>query len=137
MQHIATEQDRAHFCTYEQAQAAMVDGDLPFRSSGQKPVALNLTTGHRIPCADSYMAFGYVAGSAVLYPQWKFVIEMGAEQVGPFSANPQFSDRLRNPNWREAEESARRATAADARLRVQAQSAYDAVMVAGLMDEEY
>lgn len=82
--YVATAEDRQHFCTYDQAQAALLDADLPFRSNGQTHVALNVSTGHQIPCADAFMAFGYVAGSAALCPQWQFVLQMGSEQVGPF-----------------------------------------------------
>jgi hypothetical protein len=137
MRYIATEEDRKHFCTYDQAQAAIVDDTLPFRSNGETHVALNMSTGHRIPCADAYMAFGYVAGSAAMFPQWKFVIQMGSEQVGPFSPNPLFNDRLRNPNWRDTEKASKRMVADESLLRQQAQAAYDAVMARGLVDEEY
>ena len=137
MRYFATEQDRKHFCTNAQAQAAIVDESLPFRSNGETHVALNLSTGHRIPCADAYMAFGYVAGSAALFPQWSFVIQMGREQVGPFTPHSRFFDRLSNPNWQDTEAASERAAADDRLLRQRAQAAYDAVMERGLVDEEY
>lgn len=73
---IATAEDRKHFCTHEQEFAAIPD-ELPFRSNGHRHVTVNLSTGHEIPCADAYMAAGYVAGSAALLAQWKFVLDMG------------------------------------------------------------
>ncbi len=133
----ATEEDRKHFCTYDQAIAAIVDETLPFRSNGRTHVALNVTTGHRIPCADAYMAFGYVAGSGALFPQWKFVLEMGHEQVGPFAPHPRFSERMGRADWRDVEQGRKEAQDNARRLKAQAQAAYDAVMARGLVDDEY
>ena len=133
MRHITTEVDRKHFCTYDQAWAALID-NLPFRSNGHTHMALNLTTGHKISCADAYIAFGYVAGSGVLFPQWSFVIEMGSERVGPFQPHPLFKERLKNPRWREHEEFERNYLHEQRQLHAQAKEAYDAVISAGFED---
>lgn len=132
----ATDDDRAHFCTYDQAIAAIPD-ELPFRSNGHRHVAVNLSTGHRIPCADAFMASGYVAGSAVLFPQWSFALEMGAESIKAFAAHPSFNLRVRNPRWREDEQTQHDAATYDRALRSKAQRAYEAVMAQGLTDDDY
>lgn len=135
MIYTATEEDRKHFCTYDQAYAAIVD-DLPFRSNGHKHAARNLSTGHCIPCADAFIAFGYVAGSTRLFPQWKFVIEMGEETVGPFKAHPRFAERMANPNWQRDEEIQREAAAYRAQLELEADAARDEYLARGVLASE-
>lgn len=127
---LATLEDRAHFCTGAQAFIAIPDV-LPFRSNGRMHVARNVTTGHAIPCADAYMATGYVAGSAALFPQWVFVLEMGDERVKCIKAHPQFSYRMKNPNWREFELQKAEAATEHKKRKLAAQAAYDNVMQFG------
>ena len=136
MNYIATEEDRRHFCTYDQASAA-IPNELPFRSNGHRHVALNLSTGHRIPCADAYIAAGYVAGSAVLFPQWKFVLEMGPEQVAAFSAHANFAERLRNAKWQQTEQDAADAAAYDRLRERRAREAYNTCMASNESYEEF
>ena len=65
-------------------------GRLPFSSNGNRHVAVNLSTGHEIACADAYI----VAGTAALFEQWKFVLEMGPERMKAFATHPSFKNRL-------------------------------------------
>jgi hypothetical protein len=136
MRQAATVEDRQHFCTYEQAYAAIPE-DLPFKSNGHRHVALNVTTGHRIPCADAFIASGYVAGSSALFPDWVFVLEMGEERVKAFAAHGNFLQRIQNPDWQEKEADSK-ASEAKKRLRIiKAQEAYDEVMLDDELDEYF
>lgn len=115
---------------------AAIPDDLPFKSNGHQHVAVNLTTGHRIPCADAYMATGYVAASAVLFPLWVFVLEMGTDTVKSIKAHPLFISRMKNPNWAKAESDAMESDDYQCRLRTQAQAAYDKIMARGILVED-
>lgn len=99
------EPDRKHFRTYAQAFAAIPD-TLPFLSNGHRHVAVNLTTGHEIPCANAYIAAGYVAGSTALFKQWNFALDMGPERVPAFAPYQSFTQRLLRPNSRSEEQGA-------------------------------
>lgn len=120
----ATTEDRQHFCTYDQAIAA-IPAELRFKSNGEKHIAVNITTGHRIPCADAYMASGYVAGSTALFPHWVYVIEMGIERIKAFEAHPNFPERLKNPNWELDEERERNDALSSQALNRYVHDSYD------------
>lgn len=128
----ATAEDRAHFCTYPQAYAAIPD-ELPFSSNGCQHVAVNVTTGHRIPCADAFIAAGYVAGSAVLFPHWQFHLQMGDETVPSIQPHPRFRERLNNPeHWVQREHEERQAAETSASRQRTAAAAAQAAYIASL-----
>lgn len=131
----ATDEDRKHFCSYPQALAAIPE-ELPFTSNGHRHVAVNLSTGHRIPCSDAYIAAGYVAGSAVLFPQHRFALEMGTQVVPAFAAHPRFRERLSKPDWAAREEQEHEQARMARALEAQAQRAWDQAMARGLDDDE-
>lgn len=129
MNHTTSEENRKHFCTYQQAFAAIPE-PLPFKSNGHVHVAVNLSTGHRISCADAYMAAGYVAGSAALLGSWKFALDMGHERVASFPAHPNFSQRMGSQGWEQMEQHQHplNGTAVCAARQQRAQAAFDRVM---------
>lgn len=137
--HAASPEDRAHFCTYAEAYAAIPD-ELPFHSNGSQHVAVNASTGHRIPCSDAFIAAGYVAGSAVLYPQWQFHLEMGETKIRAIPAHPRLQERLRNPeHWMQREHEEREAAAAlqvRERKATQAAQAAQAAYIASLNSDD-
>ena len=98
----ATPEDRLHFCSYDEAYMAIPD-ELPFKSNGHRHVATNLSTGHQIPCADAYIATGYVAGSTIKFPQWRFALVMGNDKVFDIKAHPNFNKRLHDDSWAQNE----------------------------------
>lgn len=121
--HTTTDEDRRHFCSYGKAFAAIPDvlPELPALHDATRPggattgplghawTARNLSTGHAIMCSDKLIATGYVAGSSVLFPHWRFALAAGDRQVADFAPHPLFKKRLANPNWAHDEEAEREA----------------------------
>lgn len=73
----ATENDRAHFCSSETARASIPEVQLANRPEGYQHIALNVSTGHGIPCADAFIASGYVVGSSRQNPYWVYAVQTG------------------------------------------------------------
>jgi len=104
----ATDEDRRHFCSYEQALAAAPDDPKGPEVDGKHLhglyAARNETTGHQLPCADLLIAHGYVAASRVVFPNWVFALRVGVVRIDQVESNPRMRERLANPQWSQAEQ---------------------------------
>jgi hypothetical protein len=111
----ATDEDRRHFCSYDQALAGAPNDPKGPEVNGVRVhgayVARNETTGHELPCADLLIAHGYVAASRAVHPNWVFALRVGGVRVDEVEHDEKMAGRLANARWRESEQAER-----DARL---------------------
>lgn len=110
---VATEDDRRHFCTYDQALAAAPDDPKGPEVNGMRVhgayAARNETTGHELPCADLLIAHGYVAASRVVHRNWVFALRVGGVRIDEVEHNEKLAARLTNAKWIETEQAEREA----------------------------
>lgn len=107
----ATEEDRRHFCSYDQALAAAPPDPQGPEINGVRLhgayLARNESTGHELPCADLLIAHGYVAASRVVHRNWVFALRVGGVRVDQVEHDENMEQRLANPHWRKEEEAER------------------------------
>lgn len=109
----ATDEDRKHFCSYDEALAAAPADPKGPEINGVRLhgayVARNESTGHELPCADLLIAHGYVAASRVVHRNWVFALRVGGVRVDDVEHDEKMSERLANPGWRQSEQAEREA----------------------------
>lgn len=109
----ATDEDRWHFCTYEQALAALQPPDDPKGPEIEGKAIHGLyaarieTTGPELTCAGLLIAHSYVAASRVVFPNWVLARRVGDVRIDAVESSTRIAERLRNPQWREVEEGER------------------------------
>lgn len=109
----ATDEDRKHFCSYDEALSAAPPDPKGPEINGVRLhgayVARNESTGHELPCADLLIAHGYVAASRVVHRNWVFALRVGGVRVDEVEHDEKMSERLANPGWRQSEQAEREA----------------------------
>ncbi len=109
----ATDEDRKHFCSYDEALAGAPPDPKGPEINGVRLhgayVARNESTGHELPCADLLIAHGYVAASRVVHRSWVFALRVGGVRVDEVEHDEKMSERLANPGWRQSEQAEREA----------------------------
>ncbi len=110
---MATDEERKHFCSYDQALAAAPNDRMGPEVNGVRVhgtyVARNETTGHELPWAHLLIARGYVAASRVVHTNWVFALRVGGVRVDEVEHDEKMSKRLANPGWRQSEQAEREA----------------------------